>query len=153
LLERISLPSDLPRFPQPRSDSPQLRLEGGGLQPDLTINPMTQPTPSLAELVSVHSDGRININTAPAALLREAYRVFGLGDAAPVLEMRTHGVFASVPATAPVDGEPGLRLVTTSDTWEALISVTRAGIQRRWWVVIAGNPPELRIVQRHDADG
>lgn len=160
LLELIDVTSGNPRFPVPvdgtlhvwqSDDAPVTVMSAAGSG--------TIPQLSLTDVISVHSDGRININTAREELIRQAYTLLNLGDPQPLLDQRAAGGFtAIVPvATQPLtpnqahDVPQGLRLVTTSDIWQALIEVSWQGVERRFWVVITGNPPNLQILQRHDA--
>jgi hypothetical protein len=150
LLERLDLPAGLPRFPHPFPGiAREWSLPGAPAAP-MPLTLPDPPKPSLAELISFHSDGRINLNTAPAPLLRVAYQQLGLGDIEGLLERRQQGSFTALPETADPAKSP--QLVSTSDVWQALVTATWEGAERHWWVVITGNRRELRIVQRHDAD-
>jgi len=160
LLELIDLTSGIPRFPIPIDGTPQV------WQTDNTpVNGMSQagsgPTPqlSLAEVLSMHSDGRINLNTAREELIRQTFKILNLGDPQPLLDQRAAGAFTTMVPVATQPASPNqaqeipqsLRLVTSTDVWQALIEVSWQGTERRFWEVITGNPPNLQILQRHDA--
>jgi hypothetical protein len=153
LIERIDLPSSLLRFPAAPSAPATLYLEGDAAAPaPAAAAPGPGPGPSLAEVISVHSDGRINVNTAPATLLRQAFTQLNLGDPATLLDNRRRAIFCAAPIVQNAAPGTGLRLVASSNLFQALILTRWRGVERRWWVVIAGNPPDFTIVQRHAAD-
>jgi hypothetical protein len=109
-----------------------------------------RPRDGLASLVCPHSGGAININTAPAGLLRAAFAKAGTSGVEEVLRNRRRSLFT---AQAPeVQQAAGYHFVTTSQVWCAHIQVRWNETRRSWWVVVAGNPAERKIVQRHDAD-
>lgn len=147
LLDSLVLPADALRFPRPEWGEGRIwRAMGSGTPSD--SNPLAPAEPSLAETISFHSDGRINLNTAPAALLRTAYAVLGLGGVDKVLERRQ----AQRPSEPPAGTQPaanGLRLVAQSDRWQMLITVSWQGISRSWWVDFATASHGAVMLHRH----
>jgi hypothetical protein len=147
LLDSLGLPADVPRFPRSGWGEGRIwRAIGAG--PPSASNPLPSAEPSLAETISFHSDGRINLNTAPAALLRTAYSVLGLGGVEKVLERRQ----AQRPSEPPIGSQPaanGLRLVAQSDRWQMLITVSWQGISRSWWVDFATASHSSVMLHRH----
>jgi len=169
LLETIELPNDIPRFPHV---PPSLIHHWSGPEvPPLDLTPATDllppALPSLAEVISLHSKGEINLNTAPLALCEVVYQQLGLGPIDTLRTNREQGLFTATiptpprapavtqttaPGTSPPPGHEGLALVASSDVWEVLIQASWNDRSRRWLVVLTGNPPDMRILQRHDAD-
>ncbi|MCK6486959.1 MAG: hypothetical protein L6R48_01235 [Planctomycetes bacterium] len=151
-LERLPVPGGWTRFPAvPASALPSWvtcreiglpSLAGDG-PPPLGVS---DPPPALALVLAAHSDGRINLNTAPEALLRSAAHVIPGIAVAEVLAHRQQGQVSAAPSSA---GGP-LVWVATSDRWCIRVDAWVDGRARAWWVVMAGNPGACRIVQRHD---
>lgn len=151
-LETIELADGLHRFPLPAPTTATVDWSAVGSVargPDREQD--AAPHAGLAALVSPHSRGAINLNTAPEELLRQVFLQLGTGSIDGVIQRRRRGMM--IPAAPEVaEGAQRFRLVTTSRDWCARIAVEWNGARRSWWVVITGNPKEWRIVQRHDAD-
>ena len=149
LLDSLELPDGVPRFPRDRRGQGRIwRSVDAGIPAD--VGSWTDAEPSLAETIAFLSDGRINLNTAPASLLRTAYAVLGLGGVDAVLERRQ----ALLPSDPPAGVQPaagGLRLVAQSDRWQMLITVSWLDISRSWWVDYATTPTGSSLLHRHDA--
>jgi hypothetical protein len=149
-VETCDVPDGLLRFPRPFAATGRVHAEAGVDAATLAAEPIEagDPAPSLVEAVSFASDGRINVCTAPAPLLRAAYTALGLGGGVDeALRRRQRGETPTVPAGRGT----GLRLVAGSDCWQMLITVSWRGVRRSWWVVMAGAPHNVRIVERHAA--
>ncbi len=152
LQESVRLNDGVRRFPtavggKPRDwEDPQAPTSRASTPPSL----VREYRPSLAEAVSFHSDGPINVNSAPMAMMEQIYHHFHLGGLTELEKNRQRGAFSNAPQGGAKDG---LLLVSQSDSWQALVTATWNGRSRSWWVVFAGNPGKMRIVQRHDADG
>jgi hypothetical protein len=151
-LEAVALPDGLHRFPLPAPAPATVDWSAVGSVargPDREAE--VAPHGGLAALVSPHSHGAINLNTAPEGLLRQVFLQLGTGSIEGLVQRRRRGrLITAAPEVA--EGAQRFRLVTVSRDWSALIAVEWNGARRSWWVVITGNPMEWRIVQRHDAD-
>lgn len=151
-LETIALPHEFSRFPIASNSAPVVDWSTMG-----TIVRGPQPDDhrtaraGLAMIVSPHSDGGINLNTAPESVLRSAFQLAGLGGVDEILQRRRRGLTITAAPEVPSQAV-GFRFVTTSKHWNAHITAQWNATRRSWWVVITGNPMEWRIVQRHDAD-
>jgi hypothetical protein len=148
LLDSLALPDGLSRYPQPGLGAGRPWRDGPA---QATPGATRQPAggTSLAEAISFHSDGGINLNTAPAPLLRAAYARLGLPGVEALLERRRMLQPTTPPSAAlRVDG---LRLLAASECWQMLIRVEWQGVARTWWVVFAGKSRIFSMVQRHDA--
>jgi hypothetical protein len=112
--------------------------------------------PELAETIatwtSPWAEPRININTAPPAILHAAFAELGLDGARRVLDERRAGRRSVPPAANPGAGIATVALADASDRWAFLIAVRWGERQRAWWVIAIGNAGTVRIVQRHAAD-
>ena len=127
--------------------------------------------PALGALVSTHasSPARINVNTAPAELLEQAFRAAGRGGADAVLASRASGRPAPAPAaaSAPTAGSASGRrerpaavtdawrveLVGSSDAWAFRIDVRAGRLRRSWWEVHRpGTEGRWECVQRLAVD-
>ena len=150
LLDSLGLPEGVRRFPRASWGEGRIwRAFGSGTPADSSPAPSAEP--SLAEAISFRSDGRINLNTAPAPLLRTAYSVLGLGGVDKVLERRQAQQTSEPPAgTQPAAN--GLRLVAQSDRWQMLITVSWQGISRSWWVDYATASQSASMLHRHAID-
>ncbi|MBA3708099.1 MAG: general secretion pathway protein GspK [Planctomycetes bacterium] len=157
LLERIELPQGK-RFPESPNgpvwhwQAPDVIADvmSGDVPIDVGIQP---PSIALATALAPHSDGRININTAPTHLLYAAFSLIGRGGVEQLLAARrTH----HLTPISEKDKEPtagnGIRLVDHSDCWNALITVRWNDQHRTWWTVFASSGSGFRRIQRHDAD-
>lgn len=96
-------------------------------------------TTSVGARVATHNNSppRINIHTAPAPLLEQAYRELGRGGFEAVLAARDRGqataLRAGVSRARPT--QRGLQLVGQSDVWSMRIDIVFDGVHRSWWVV------------------
>jgi len=93
----------------------------------------------------------LNLNTAPAPLLRAALRATGRSGAEQVLAARTEGLAAGVPGTSsPNGGGPiaRLSLVGASPVWSFRIDAYCNSIRRSYWVVYVLSGDEWVRVQR-----
>lgn len=147
LLDSLELPEGVRRFPRDRL-GPGRIWRSAGSAPPLASGPGTDPEPSLAATLAFHSDGRININTAPAPLLRAAYAMLGIGGVDQVLERRQALQQSDAPASTSAGG---LRLVAQSDRWQMLITVSWLDLSRSWWVDFATVSQAPVLLHRHDA--
>jgi hypothetical protein len=148
LLDTLALPDDVSRYPQPGFGAGRLWRTG---DVPATAGESRQPATgmSLAEAISFHSDGGVNLNTAPEPLLRATYARLGLPGVEALLERRRLLQPTTPPSAAlRVDG---LRLLAASECWQMLIRVEWHGVSRTWWVVFAGKARIFSMVQRHDA--
>lgn len=151
-LETVVLAPDFRRFPRIPTTAPVVEWSTMGTL--VSAPPQadhTTPHLGLAMLVSPHSEGGINLNTAPESLLRPAFLQLGLGGVDDLLQRRRRGLAITAAPEAPSQATR-FHFVTASKNWHAHITARWNTSQRSWWVVITGNPMEWRIVQRHDAD-
>ncbi len=150
ILERIDCPACARRFPVPLPAPVTFWGAGTGLSQGTAAQVDQRNRPSLAVAVCPHAEHRININTAPVEVLELAYQALGREGVDALIERRRGGTFSEATGSA---GEPkDIRLVDSSMVWNAAITASWNGVTRTWWVVIAGNPRQMRIVQRHVAD-
>ncbi len=150
-LDGLILPTGLSHFPVPMTNSVSVWSPPTIAAPvvmDANNAVLTIPQPSLVEVISTVSQGRINRNTAPEWLLRAVYQAQERDGIADAIRLRERGQFDE---REDDEARQPLRLVATSDRWYALIAVVWQGRQRRWWIELVGNDDGVRIVQRHDA--
>lgn len=152
LLAVIDLPPGARRFPPPHP-APSLSADAwrtpGVEVARLSVIASAPPeVPSLATALSPHSDGRINLNTAPLPLVELVIRLQGALIPADLRRNRLRGI----PTMPPPDngGTVGrAQLVATSGVWNLHITASVDGWTRSWWVVVSGSSADARIVQRH----
>jgi hypothetical protein len=149
--ERARIPEGARRFPavQPTSVVSWSGIGQALPQPASSLGMQTPAEPSLVEVIAFASDGRVNLNSAPEWLLTAIFTTRERGDLAELLKRRERGLANE---QEDPDGRPGVRLVSRSDRWHALIIVTWNDRRRTWWVDLSGNSAGVRILQRHDAD-
>ena len=99
-----------------------------------------EPQPlAVGEVVATHNPapGRINVNTAPIALVEAAMRRAGRGGLDPLIEARSAGERFDPPAPPRQrrgrGGAP--QLAGTSDAWAYRVDITVGGMHRSWWCV------------------
>lgn len=154
-IERFSLPLGIRRFPEAGWHAGDPLPWRSVNERQLSAEP--RPSPSapadvIALVINPHSDGRINLNTAPFPLIRRVCQLRGVGLPENLRENRRRGIRTMAPSTLS-DGNPYLpRLVDFTLVWNCLITVKAHDRSRSWWVVLGGNPDSLRVLQRHDAD-
>jgi hypothetical protein len=156
-IEKADLPQGARRFPCPPTRSPlsATRWDQAGPESDPELIPAALPSlltePALAEVISPHSMGAININTAPLALVEAALRLQG-GQSLPNLRgNRQRGVMS--PAPPETGREPDRPvLIASTVVWNVLITVGTGPVHRAWWVVVVGSSDSLSILQRHAVD-
>ena len=158
ILETITCSPGIRRFPIPPSapavTSPMWQsadINADAVIPGASSAWTTDAGPCLATALSPHSDGRINVNTAPLDLVEQVLRQNGGLVPPNFRKNREQGV----PSEAPPDlgGETGHpQLVATSGVWNLHLTAGCNGRSKSWWVVVTGAPPNSRIVQRHVVD-
>ena len=92
---------------------------------------------------------RININTAPRALLESALRLGGRGGLQAILSARADGRSGPLDSAPLADG-PGAveanstmpRLVTSSDCWSFRIDIAVGTLRRSWWAIYQPGPDD-----------
>ena len=155
---RLGLPAGLQRLNNAAITVPLFR-EASGLRPLLetyaaalsdraAINVFSDPTSEydpvgqdyLADWITTHGGGALNVNTAPIQLLRAALLGLDPADARKVLESRQAG--EPVPASLlrslddnRTDDTRRLRLSTTSDAYGFLVTIAEGSARQRWWIV------------------
>ncbi len=151
-LEMVALSPEFSRFPVAAKAAPVVEWSTMGTIVSAPLaDHHTTARLGLAMIVSPHSGGGINLNTAPESLLRPAFQLAGFGGVDEILQRRRRGLAITAAPEAPSPATR-FRFVTTSKQWNAHITAQWNATKRSWWVVITGNPMEWRIVQRHDAD-
>lgn len=156
VLIRIPTPAGMRMFPDPQQamfePAASWALAGAPFpMPSAASAAGGTPPTSLAQIFSVHSDGRINIDTAPLEVVREVYRLHGNILPREVEEHRRRRLHSDPPGDQGANaGMPVL--ISGSLAWNCLITATLNGQQRSWWVVLAGAAANLHIVQRHALD-
>lgn len=148
LIDCLDLPEGVTRFPS-GLQGPGRVWRASGVSDPVREDSQAPPGPSLAETIAFRSDGRINLNTTPAPLLRTVYTALGLGGVEKVLERRRLLQDSQPPGNAPTAASR-LRLVARSDRWQMLITVVWQGIHRSWWVDFTGTAQNFSMEQRHD---
>jgi hypothetical protein len=115
-----------PVFPQATDAEPRTDAEDETPAEDVPVG----------ALVSTHSrEVLINVNTAPMALVHEAFRLAGRGGAEAVENSRAarrhHPIVTGAGSPNPADPRP--RLAGVSRAWSFRIDVTVGGSVRSWW--------------------
>ena len=154
-MERVELSPGLRRFPDATIHAGTF-LNWATPWAKRSTLPPTRSFPAsagsaLALYISPHSDGAININTAPYRLIETVCRLRGIGVPEHLREYRKKGIRSLIPAGADQVNPALPHLVDASLVWNCLITVNWAGRERSWWVVMVGTATNLRMVQRHDA--
>lgn len=117
---------------------------------------------ALGEVVATHNDRpwRLNVNTAPATVLRAAMRDLGRGGAEAILESRESGLAARLGSSFASGSLPrgenplDVTLATSSDAWAFRIDIAVNSVRSAWWEVYrleastGGGRREWRCVQR-----
>ncbi|MEW6747695.1 MAG: hypothetical protein AB1486_33615 [Planctomycetota bacterium] len=107
--------------------------------------------PALGAFVATHNpDTLININTAPRALLEAALRLSGRGGLEMILEHRSEGTLAPVPAAKkerPSEASEPL-LVSTSPVWAFRIDIRVGRLARSWWAIYREREGRWSCAQR-----
>lgn len=108
--------------------------------------------PAVGEYVGTHNPGagRINVNTAPLAVLSEALRLLGRDGIEGILAARREGRMALVGGAGRAREEPegAPELVSTSDVWAFRVDASVGATRSSWWLVYARNNVEWSLVQR-----
>ena len=144
-IERVTLPTGM-------RVGDMVEWSVGGIE---RPTPALRPLPASASMplalaISPHSNGAINLNTAPMHLVETVCRLRGIGVPEHLRARRRGGLHSPAPAGADqIVGLPSL--VDHSLVWNCLITVRWSGRERSWWVVMVGTATNLRMVQRHDA--
>ncbi len=105
----------------------------------------SEQRPALGAIVATHNPapGRINVNTAPMALIEAALRRTQRGDIKQILEARGLGERTILPA-APQQRRGrrrSLELVGVSDAWAFRVDILVGGLHRSWWCVYSRPRP------------
>ena len=156
-LDHLKPSTGLALWPQPqvlptRHWSPQqTEMRSDGDQSGLAPVPNTH-VPIAALALAPHSDGRINVRTANPDLIDAVLRQRQRDGLLPqLLAQRDAGQVPALPADLST-GDDGVRLVTTTDHWSALITIHVGSLQRSWWVICAGTGDDITTLQRHGVD-
>ncbi|MDA3961792.1 MAG: hypothetical protein PF961_13465 [Planctomycetota bacterium] len=158
MLEQLVIPANFTRFPAATTDEaehwavgdddPQASMQGSastGSAPSLAD---AQAGPAAAVMITAHGDGRLNVRTADPKLIEAVLRQRRRDGLLPgLIATRDAGEVPSLPPD--LASRQGMRLVTSTDRWQALIRIELAGQERRWWVICAGNGDEVVTLQRH----
>lgn len=153
-LVRCELPPGTRRFPVvpggPAIDAQT--WQGAGVRmPNTPLADLDNSVPCAATVLSPHSDGRINCNTAPLAVVEQVLRLQGGLTVTDLRRNREQGVMTQPPPDP--GGPPGHAvLVASTGAWNVHITVGWQGTARSWWVVVVGSTQVLHIVQRHAVD-
>lgn len=156
MLARWALSAGARRFPAPPvappSDASSWSVSGREAPPRLPPHPPAISSATiLATVLSTHSGGQININTAPLALVERVLHQNGGLMPADLRHNREHGLRTEPPPDA--GGDPGRAvLVGGTGVWNLHITVSFQSRVRSWWAVAVGNRPQPRIVQRYAVD-
>ncbi len=112
-----------------------------------------QPIPlAVGAFVATHSGGggRINVNTAPPELLKQAFRAAGRGGSELVLAARAEG--RSVPLgdlpSSLSSNRAAPQIVGSSVAWSFRIDVQVGPLRRSWWAVYVRTRSTWECVQR-----
>ncbi len=107
----------------------------------------TEMALAIGSVLATHNEGpRININTAPAALLQAAMRDARLGGTESILAARSAGRAPALPQAPSVPGRRGARIrrqptarglaiVSGSNAWAFRVDIEVDTISRSWWCV------------------
>lgn len=138
-----------PRWPRHAAMDETL-LAGAEPSPD---SDETRAQPALAALVSSHAEGRVrlNVNTAPIALLEAAQAAlqadFVDSVRAARADGRAHGA-PSVPAAQPGARGESIALVASSDLWSFRVDIACGPVVRSWWIAYGRTPDGWQRLQR-----
>ncbi len=152
----ISTDGDISVFPRTDSTEPLVfvdalnptgREDGDPQQPSSKAQPVP---PAVGAFVATHSEGRINVNTAPPELLKQAFRGAGRGGFEFVLAARAEG--RSVPLTdlpsSSSSNRTAPQIVGSSSAWSFRIDVQVGPLRRSWWAVYVKARSTWECVQR-----
>jgi hypothetical protein len=109
---------------------------------------------AIGELIATHNSAppRLNVNTAPMALVEAAMRLAGRGGTEQVMAARKAGKFATVgSASSPVSAEAKFvpQIVSSSTCWSFRIDVRVGPLWRSWWATYEpGESGKWKCVQR-----
>lgn len=111
----------------------------------------TPPIPlAVGAFVATHSGRRINVNTAPADVVKQALRVAGRGGFELVLAARAEG--RSVPLgdlpSSSSSNRAAPQIVGSSSAWSFRIDVQVGPLRRSWWAVYVKSRSTWECVQR-----
>lgn len=145
----LPLPPGVPRFPTPQMQPTATRW-GSSADGSSGVGaiPWSQPGESLVTGISARSDGRININTAPVAVIEAVYRLRQETVPAHLIEARRQGRRSEAPPDAGLDARLP-RLSDGSLVWNALITAESEGVVRSWWVVFVAMGNQVVVSERH----
>ncbi len=141
--ERVDLPSGLDELEQ-SSGTP-------------SIFPQLEGNPALGDFVRPPQGGpsRLNVNTAPRAILEAVCREHQRGGIEQILRAREEGKkfrLASV-ARSTGDRTPRITLASSSDCWAFRIDIHIDGKCWSWWETHTNNRHVWRLRQRYRIDG
>lgn len=111
--------------------------------------PDSEESDSLGEWAATHKGTSrcINISTAPISLVRQAYKLAGLGSPDLVVQAREAGELPMVPSAASTSDDSVL-LVNASDSWAFRIDLGVDSLRKSWWAVFSGSGRDWTLVQR-----
>jgi hypothetical protein len=118
-----------------------LPLSDEGVYP--SFHERTATPLAVGAMIATHNTApsRINVNTAPRALLEHSLLAAGRGGLEQIIQSRDDGEVATVAGeVSRRDGvDPTLipQLVTTSDRWSFRIDVSIGPVRKSWWAVYA----------------
>jgi len=106
--------------------------------------------PPIGAYLATHAAGspRINVNTAPIALVEQSLRFVGRGGSLePIVAARSKGLLARVTDGAKDSrkGESRLELVASSNAWAFRIDVRVGAVRRSWWAVYLNTSSWSRV--------
>lgn len=141
LAAAVALPAGWSRLP---SRIPADQPVGACIDPQLLGD-----GPSLVCWFNPDNPGAINLNTAPAAIVRAVCAGAGNGpDAEAIVALRRAGTRWEAAGGV---GADGVHLSTTSSRWGLLIVAELAGRTVARWAVADGATGQYTIIRRHDA--
>ena len=114
-------------------------------------SPKAQPIPlAIGAFVATHSEGRINVNTAPREVVEQALRAAGRGGLEFVLAARAEGrsvPLADLPSSSS-SNRTAPQIVGSSSAWSFRIDIRVGPLRRSWWAVYVTSRSTWECVQR-----
>ena len=92
--------------------------------------------------------GKLNVNTAPIALVEAAMRSAGIGGIEQIIAARANGKLANAPNLKATLQVSKMQFVSRSSVWSFRIDIRVGRLRRSWWAVYIQGSREWECVQR-----
>jgi hypothetical protein len=147
---RDNIPEAVRKLPWPSRRHAAESFERLAVAPPFAVFPQDDDYSSaIARMVSPYHEGEININTAPASLLRAIIDVQHHDQLDDWLDLRREGQRISLQNPPPVLIDD-LTLTDRSTMWSAFCRINHGGISTAAWLVIGrSDQGRILVLQRH----